>query len=134
MSQQNVGLARRAIEIYNTHDVEALQNIGTEDVEFRSFLEGRTQARPLRGHEGLEEWQRTESEAFEGLKVEADEFRDLGENRVLVAGRLRGRGKASGVELDVPAAWVLEIRGSKICAFHSYNSRAEALEAAGLSE
>ena len=65
MSEENIELARRAIEIYNTHDVQALQNIGTEDVEFRTFLEGRAEAEPLRGHEGIKEWQRSETEAWE---------------------------------------------------------------------
>jgi ketosteroid isomerase-like protein len=134
MSEENVEVARRGFEIYNTHDVTALQGITSADVEFRTFLEGRAEAEPLYGHEGVEEWQRSESEAWKSLKVETEEFRDLGANRVLVAGRLRGRGRASGVELDVPAAWVLEIRGSRVCAFHAYTSRTEALEAAGLQE
>jgi ketosteroid isomerase-like protein len=134
MSQENVESARRAVEIYNTHDVAALQGITTNDVEFRTFLEGRAEAEPLRGHEGVEEWQRSESEAWESLKVEPSEFRDLGENRVLVVGELRGRGRASGLELNAPAASVLEMRESKVCAFHAYTSRAEALEAAGLEE
>jgi ketosteroid isomerase-like protein len=134
MSEENVEVARRGFEIYNTHDVRALRGILTEDVEFRTFLEGRADAEPLYGHEGIEEWQRSESETWNSLKVETEEFRDLGENRVLVTGRVRGRGRASGIELDVPAAWILEMRGSKVCAFHAYVSRAEALEAAGLSE
>jgi ketosteroid isomerase-like protein len=134
MSQENVELARRAIEVYNTHDVQALQGIGTEDVEFRTFLEGRAEGEPLRGHEGIEEWQRSEKEAWESLRVEPDEFRDLGNDRVLVTGNVIGRGRASGVELNAPAAWVMTMRGSRICAFHAYGSRIEALEAAGLSE
>ena len=134
MSEENIELARRAIEIYNTHDVQALQNIGTEDVEFRTFLEGRAEAEPLRGHEGIKEWQRSETDAWESLRVEPDEFRDLGGNRVLIAGEMIGRGRASGVELNAPAAWVMEMRGSKVCAFQAYASRTEALEAAGLRE
>lgn len=134
MSQENAELARRALEIYNTHDVTVLQGMATEDVEFRTFLEGRVQAEPLHGYEGICEWQWSESGVWESLEVEPDESRHLGANRMLAAGRVRGPGRASGIELDALAAWIIAVRGSEVCAFHAYAGRAEALEATGLPE
>jgi hypothetical protein len=46
-----------------------------------------------------EQW-RTWLEAWEGFRMEADEFRELSGDRVLVLHRYSGRGKTSGVDLD----------------------------------
>jgi ketosteroid isomerase-like protein len=58
---------------------------------------------------------------------------DLGD-RVLVLGRVRARGRESGVELDSPLGWVFTVRGGKLAKAEGFLSRAQALEAAGLSE
>ena len=41
-------------------------------------------------------------------------------SRVLVLGRMKGRGKASGVEFEAPAAWVCELRDGKVAKVHFY--------------
>ena len=44
------------------------------------------------------------------------------------------RGRGSGVDVEVPVAHVLRFYGGKCLGYVSYHDRAEALEAAGLSE
>lgn len=41
---------------------------------------------------------------------------------------------ASGVELEMPATWIIELRDGKIVFWQTYTDRAEALEAVGLRE
>ena len=55
--------------------------------------------RQLEGLTGLAEGVRANLEAFEELRAEADEYRELDGDRVLVLSHYRGRGKASGLEL-----------------------------------
>ncbi len=62
-----------------------------------------------------------------------EQFRRVG-RRILVTGRLHARGKQSGVELDRPAAWIMEVRDGKIAFWRTYTDPAEAardLEADG---
>jgi ketosteroid isomerase-like protein len=73
------------------------------------------------------------SENWEELQATAEEFRDLGD-RVLVLGRHKGRGKASGAQVDQPYASILDFRGERIWRLRAYLDRAEGLRAAGLSE
>ena len=47
-------------------------------------------------------------------------------------GRLQGRGRTSGVELDVPMGFVWTLRDGKVVRAKSFSEQADALRAAGL--
>jgi ketosteroid isomerase-like protein len=68
-----------------------------------------------------------------GTEFEFPEIRDLGD-RIVAVGWLRGRGKGSGVEVETPVAYVVDVRGHKAIRVRTYLDPKEALEAAGLSE
>ena len=70
---------------------------------------------------------------WDDYSVEADELIDAGAGVVVIL-RERGRGKGSGVpfEQEHPQLWIF--RRGRIIRWESFQSRAEALEAAGLSE
>ena len=68
-----------------------------------------------------------------GAPVVAEEFRDLGD-RVLLLGRIEGRGRASGVPVDPPFVSILDFRGDRIWRNRVYFDHGEGLRAAGLSE
>ena len=74
------------------------------------------------------------SESFDDLSFEAEEFFWAPGGEVLVFIRARGRGRASGAEMDNRIAWVLTYRGEKVARLVIYEERREALEAVGLSE
>ena len=65
--------------------------------------------------------------------VEAEEIIDSGSS-VFVLLRERGRGKASGAPVDRRQFQVWTFRRGRIVRWESFQSRAEALDAAGLSE
>ena len=71
--------------------------------------------------------------AWEGWRDEVAEMRDLGD-RVLVLSVQRGRGKGSGVEVELRYAILYDVAGDAIINVRMYGSVAEALEAAGLRE
>jgi ketosteroid isomerase-like protein len=54
------------------------------------------------GHEGIRAWWETMNDAFENLRLDPEgDFRDLDDVHVLVPVRASGRGRHSGVEVDV---------------------------------
>jgi ketosteroid isomerase-like protein len=70
---------------------------------------------------------------FEEVRFEIEETRDAGE-QVVGIGRFRARGRASGVDINVPVGAVQRVRRGKIVYTRLFSEPAEALEAAGLSE
>jgi ketosteroid isomerase-like protein len=134
MSKENVDAARRLIDAWNRGDVEAYVNSFHPQIEWFSAVMGRMQGAETvyRGHEGIrrfwDEWH-----SVWDLTIEISEYRDLGDT-VLSLGRIRARGKASGVDLDVPVAYVGEAEGGLVRKLRAYLDPNEALEALGLSE
>jgi ketosteroid isomerase-like protein len=73
-------------------------------------------------------------EVWEQFHTEPDELIDAAD-RVVVIGRLIGKGRASGVEVEQPIAEVWTVRDGRIVRGElNYTDRGKALEAAGLRE
>jgi ketosteroid isomerase-like protein len=47
---------------------------------------------------------------------------------------MHGRGDGSGASFDAPAVFVHELRAGKVARMRAFTTKAQALEAAGLSE
>ena len=76
------------------------------------------------GHmpKGFRDW----TSAWEGYRTEAEEYRELDAERVLVLNRSSGRGKSSGIDLtqfQARGAMVLHIRHGKVTRLVSYTDR-----------
>ncbi len=135
MSQENVEVFERALAAYNRRDIDAFLEAFDREVEWHSLVQvmfGGEQS-VHRGHQGMRDGVREMDEVLAGLQVGYSEIRDLGE-RIVVVGSVSGRGRASGAETEMPINWVVEFKDSKVIRMRDYVDRAEALEAAGLSE
>ena len=131
MSQEDVDLVRRALAAFTAGDQDAAAALMAEDVEFyalRSATEG-----TFRGHDGLRAFFADNRESFDVFEPLHDDFRDLGDGRVLILGSIRIRGKESGVETEVPSAVLVTVRDGRVTYFKDYGDRQAALEAAGLA-
>jgi ketosteroid isomerase-like protein len=75
--------------------------------------------------------------AWEGYRIETDEYRELGDGQVLVLLRaVGGRGKVSGLELGLTGekgANILHIRGGKVTRLAVYFDRQHALAEIGVA-
>jgi len=88
-----------------------------------------------KGLAGLAEGARSWISAWQGFRVEPEEFRELDENRVLVLSHGRGRGRASGLEVGqfgAEAADLFHIHDRKVTRFVVYFDRDRALAELGL--
>jgi ketosteroid isomerase-like protein len=89
------------------------------------------------GFAGLAEGNRNFLGAWQELRVEADEFRELDGERVLVLAHYSGRGKTSGLELaDMPmkAAHLFHVHDGKVTKLVIYFEGDRALADLGLEE
>jgi ketosteroid isomerase-like protein len=87
------------------------------------------------GLDGMEEGMRHVVRGWTELRVEADEYRELDDERVLVLNELSGRGKTSGLDLDqmrTTGAALFQISDGKVTKLHIYWDRDRALADLGL--
>ncbi len=133
MSRDKVDVARRVTDAFNRRDVDAaFAEFVTPDYEWYPAVVRALDGGGYRGREGVERFAADIRENWEELQAHPEEFRDLGD-RVLVLGRVKGRGKGSGAPVDAPYAGILDFRGDRIWRHRVYLDRAEGLRAAGLS-
>ena len=135
MSQENVEAFKRAVDAYNRRDIDVFLEEFDPEAEWHSLTQvmfGGEQA-VFRGREGIREGVRDIDDALADMQVECVAVRDLGEV-IVVDGRVRGRGRVSGAEVDSPINWVVQFRGGRVTQLRDFLDPAEALEAAGLSE
>jgi ketosteroid isomerase-like protein len=132
MSQENVEVVCDQFAATNERDFPRAMSHYAEDVVLvaDAFLERRT----VKGSHAVGEWFANWFRAFEpGYHFDIEEARDLGDVVFLFA-TCYGRGRSSGVEVQGQTGFLYRLRGGKIVRVELYPSRADALEAAGLSE
>jgi ketosteroid isomerase-like protein len=95
------------------------------DVEVYSALAQQT----FRGYDGGEAWIREIDEQFDDWRVEVGSSRPLGGGRFLLEGAIHGRGRQSGVDLDQPASWLVEVRAGRLLRLRNYIGREAAADA-----
>ncbi len=128
--EEIIARLRRTYEAFNRGDFDAAIEIAHPEVEF--VPPGRQES--LRGAEAVRAWM--EPDAFESQDIEPIDFRIEG-NKVLIRQHFRVRGATSGIEMegDLWVVWTLNDDGLAT-RIENYldHQKAEALEAAGLSE
>ena len=131
MSQENVEIVRRCTEYWASRDFSAIIEI----LDPNAVLDlSRNVFNPdvYRGVEGFRRWVLNVDEVWERFEAELEEIID-GDDHVVSAVRMSGRGRGSGVEVDMRVFQVWNFRGGKLVRLTGgYRDRAEALEAAGL--
>jgi uncharacterized protein len=133
MSQENVEIVERAMEAFNRRDLDAYDDLFTPDFEWLPALPSNVEGDGYVAREGVERYFGEINETWEEFRVVAEEYRDLG-GRVLMLGRMEGRGRGSGVKVDAQLAAVWDFRDGRISRAPVYLDHGEALRAAGLSE
>jgi ketosteroid isomerase-like protein len=135
MSQENVETLKRGVDAYNRRDVDALLADCDPEIEWRpAILAHLAGAQTVyRGHEGVREMLGDAFEVLAEMRLEYSEIRDLGE-RTIAIGRIRTRGRESGVETESPVAAVTDFKDGKAIRVRTYFDLEEALQAAGLAE
>jgi ketosteroid isomerase-like protein len=133
MSQENVELHYRLIDAFNRRDLAAYLALMDPEVEFIPYEVWVQGGEPYRGHAGVRSWWEESFAVFPDLRGEVHEIRELGD-RTFACGRIRGQGAGSGASIE-RAMWLAnEWRDKRTVWWCAFDSEAEALEAAGVSE
>ena len=131
---ENLDLVRSIFEARERGDFSSAEWADPE-IEY-VFADGPSPA-IFTGLAGMAQAMREFLSAWDGLHAHVDEYRELDDERVLVFARWRGRGKASGLELDalsVHGANVVQLRDGKVTRIAFYYDRDRALADLGLAE
>jgi ketosteroid isomerase-like protein len=130
MSEENVELVRRG-----TESVDAFWAMLDEHVvwDLRNWHVTPGVDTVVVGRDAVIQASRRYWGAWEDYRVEIEEVLDAGQSVVLISHE-RGRGKGSGVPVarQNPQLWTF--RAGRIIRWESFRTKAQALEAAGLSE
>jgi ketosteroid isomerase-like protein len=89
------------------------------------------------GRAGLADWGRDYLSAWDELRIEADEFRELDKERVLALDHRSGRAKRSGLDIGqmrTKGAHVFSVRGGKVTRLVAYRDGDRALADLGLTQ
>jgi ketosteroid isomerase-like protein len=99
-------------------------------VPFGAQLEGAA----YRGPDAVIAWLRDEiGSSWQVFEVLPERFERVG-SRMLVTGRWNARGLESGVELDFPATWLIEVRDGKVAYWQTFTEHEQGRRAAGLDD
>ncbi len=115
---------------YNRRDPDAWVAVWSPDCEWHPFLTARVEGDPgYHGHNGMRAWFEDVDEMFDGMVVELDQYRQVGD-RLLVLGRMTARDRVKGAEVRTEVAWVVEPKGERFQRGWAYTSHEEAERAA----
>jgi len=139
MSEENVELVRRLFEAFNRWGVNPrgarnpkIPPLLHPEIEFHTYARA-PEAGVYRGREAMIAYHERVFGEFESIRVEVDELLPAGD-RVVIVCRQHTAPRGSEVEIVEPVVQVLTIRDGMVAERKPFATRAEALEAAGLSE
>jgi ketosteroid isomerase-like protein len=133
MSQENVEMVKAFTSRFEAGDRNEWRGYFDPDVVWDTASSNMPSAGIYHGHQGVERFFREWLGAWSDLRVETREYIDAGDS-VVVVFRQSGTGRGSGVRTERDFFGIYDLSNSKVVRYRQYESRKEALEAAGLSE
>ena len=139
MSQENVELVRKLLDMFARRDHEAVFAFYAPDIEWDATNIGDVGLDDLkgvyRGHEGVRTYWRRWLQAWKDLQFEVADVVDAGDEVVALIRNQRQWGRSSGIVTEMPPyGLVFTILDGKVVRWRNFPSYESALEAAGLRE
>jgi ketosteroid isomerase-like protein len=135
MSQESIDITRRGIEQFN-RQFTSTEELDLDFVAPDAVLDNSNaafDAAVYRGHDGVREYMAWVRGMWQLQQLEAREFVPVDEHRVIVALRMVSVGR-DGVEIAAHAALLATVGDGKITHLKAFQTKADALDAVGLSE
>jgi ketosteroid isomerase-like protein len=134
MSQENVEVVREGWDAWIRGDMPRLfrqldPNVVWDTSHFHDWPES-----SYHGIEGVERFLSEWRDVWDGYEVEVEDVRAAPDGRVVSLIVQRGKGRGSGLAMEIETAVIATLRDGKITRIDNYEDRAEALEAVGLRE
>jgi ketosteroid isomerase-like protein len=133
MSEENVELVRRAFDAFERRDRAAWLALCDEWLEIEPVGDW-PDAPSIRGREAAWEFFVTGDEPWESTPYEITEHANAGNDQVVVHQQRQMRGRSSGIEVEYDYWLLATLRNGRAIRLQWFDTRHEALEAAGLSD
>jgi ketosteroid isomerase-like protein len=133
MSQENVEIVRAAFQAFEEGNMEAVLGFCDENIQITQPAELPGVSRNQHGHRGVLEAFAVWPDLWDDYRVEVVRMADVGDH-VVVATINRGRGKDSGVPVEMPFTFLFSLRAGKIAEWRLFIHEEQALKAVGLEE
>ena len=136
MSRENVEVVRRLLDAFQRRDFETAVRYAHPEVEIHPALETADTDPgdlPVRGRDGMKAFFEAIYEPWQEMAVELQEVMAAPGDRVLAIERWHTRGR-DGIAIDTILIDVYSFREGLVVRVEGFRDKAEALEAAGLSE
>jgi uncharacterized protein len=134
MSEENVEIVRNAFAAFERGDIDGVLRLCDEDIVITQPPDLLGVPPEQRGHRGVLEALAIWPAQWDEYRIELLRVDAAPGGKVFVAQRSSGRGKQSGVEVDMDFSFVFTIREGKISEWRLFIQEEQALEAAGLGE
>jgi ketosteroid isomerase-like protein len=130
VSHENVEVVRRWVWAF-VNDTDTFRELLHPDIEWMPFEDNNT---PSYGVDGAMRIRNGWLDAWDEFSVEVHEILDAGGEDAFVGATLFGRGKTSGVRVEVHLYGHFKVREGRVVYFYEYQDHDEALKAVGLQE
>ena len=134
MLEENIEAARRVIEMWKRGDFDRALDLAADDFVVDMSNSIGPDKGVYRGVERVRELSTSITDAVDALRWEVEELIEVDEERLIVVVHAFMRGRGSGAEVDAVSAALWTISDGKGRSMKLYQTKADALEAAGLSE
>ena len=120
-------LIRATYDCWNRGDIDGTLEYVHPDVEWHTRWLGTPEV--YHGRQGLREFFAAIAETWEQLRVEPERFISISDNRAVVVERLVGRGRGSGIEVDMHVYEAVTVSDGLVAKREVFYSLDEALAA-----
>jgi ketosteroid isomerase-like protein len=127
--ENNVQRVREGVNAFNRGDVGGVFAVLADDVEIFSSP-ALVNAGTFHGHEGYAQWVGQWLDAWDEFTIEVERIEPVGDRHVVVDVRQTGRGRGSGIHVEMRIGYMFDLGDEATKALHLYPSWDEALAAA----
>ncbi len=129
VQRRNVEIVRDGVQAFQRGDLEGLFALARGD--FEVYLPPNLpNAGRYVGHDGFVVWLNQWLDAWDDFTVEITDATAVGTGHVVAVIHQSGRGKGSGIPVEMDVAYLWEVREGQLAAMQLYAAREEALEVA----
>lgn len=132
MSEENVEVVRRIYQLLNRGDLEGVVELCDDDF-LMDMTERVFNPDTYTGPDGIRRFYAGVQDAWESYRWDVEETRIAGDSVVALL-HCEGKSREGGPGVDWRVAWHWKLRQGRPVFLRFYRERADALEAAGLSE
>jgi ketosteroid isomerase-like protein len=133
MAQENVEIVRRATEAYSRGDLDGTLESWAPNALLDWSNSRGLEAGVVRGRDEIRRYMERFLELFEEVRIEFEDLTEVKEGVVVADNLARVRGR-DGIETQARSTWLITLQDGQQTSLTLYQTRAEALEAAGLRE